>query len=69
MTVSAKTLIRPPLDTGERTELEISPRTLGIARQLATRVDVHGGIALIADYGHEGEKGDTFRVCFTHYFF
>lgn len=63
MTVSAKTLIRPPLSTGERTELEISPRTLGVARQLATRVDRHGGIALIADYGHEGEKGDTFRVC------
>ncbi|XP_050682841.1 protein arginine methyltransferase NDUFAF7, mitochondrial isoform X2 [Leptidea sinapis] len=60
-TPSAKLLIRPPLQA-DRTELEISPRALGIARQLAERVDVHGGLVLIADYGHEGEKGDTFRV-------
>lgn len=58
-----KVLLRPPLDSGDRTELEVSPRSLGIARQLAQRVDQYGGIALIADYGHEGEKGDTFRVC------
>lgn len=56
-------LIRPPLDTGDRSELEVSARALGLARQLAERVDQYGGIALIADYGHEGEKGDTFRVC------
>lgn len=61
-TNSVKMLIRPPLDNGDRTELEISARSLGLARQLAQRVDEHGGIALIADYGHEGEKGDTFRV-------
>lgn len=61
-TKPVKLLIRPPLDSGDRTELEISARSLGIARQLAHRVDEHGGIALIADYGHEGEKGDTFRV-------
>ena len=62
-TQSVRTLVRPPLDAGDRTELEISARGLGIARQLAHRVDEYGGIALIADYGHEGEKGDTFRVC------
>lgn len=61
-TASVKMLIRPPLSTGDRLELEISPRALGIARQLAHRVDAFGGLALIADYGHEGEKGDTFRV-------
>lgn len=55
-------LIRPPLDAGDRMELEISPRALGIARQLAQRVDEFGGLALIADYGHKGDKGDTFRV-------
>lgn len=62
-TQAVKMLIRPPLDSGDRTELEISARSLGVARQLAKRVDEHGGLALIADYGHEGEKGDTFRVC------
>lgn len=40
----------------------MSPKSLAVARQMAQRVDQHGGIALIADYGHEGEKGDTFRV-------
>lgn len=63
-TNAVKMFIRPPLDTGDKTELEISARGLGIARQLAERVDTYGGIALIADYGHEGENGDTFRVIY-----
>ncbi|XP_045504710.1 protein arginine methyltransferase NDUFAF7 homolog, mitochondrial [Colias croceus] len=65
-TQSVKLLVRPPLDAGDRTELEVSPRSLGIARQLAERVDQFGGLALIADYGHEGEKGDTFRAFHKH---
>ncbi|XP_046970965.1 protein arginine methyltransferase NDUFAF7 homolog, mitochondrial [Vanessa cardui] len=65
-TQSVRTLVRPPLDAGDRMELEISPRALGIARQLATRVDQYGGLALIADYGHNGEKGDTFRAFHKH---
>ncbi|XP_013171433.1 PREDICTED: NADH dehydrogenase [ubiquinone] complex I, assembly factor 7 homolog [Papilio xuthus] len=65
-TQSSKVLIRPPLDAGDRTELEISARSLGIARQLAQRVDQYGGLVLIADYGHEGEKGDTFRAFHKH---
>ncbi|XP_041969904.1 protein arginine methyltransferase NDUFAF7 homolog, mitochondrial [Aricia agestis] len=65
-TQSVRTLVRPPLDAGDRTELEISPRSLGIARQLAYRVDQDGGLALIADYGHNGEKGDTFRAFQKH---
>ncbi|KAI8440790.1 hypothetical protein MSG28_009115 [Choristoneura fumiferana] len=65
-TNSVKTLVRPPLDAGDRTELEVSARSLGIARQLAQRVDAYGGLALIADYGHEGEKGDTFRAFHRH---
>ncbi|KAG6461459.1 hypothetical protein O3G_MSEX012652 [Manduca sexta] len=65
-TQSVKMLVRPPLDSGDRTELEISARGLGVARQLAQRVDEFGGLALIADYGHEGEKGDTFRAFHKH---
>ncbi|XP_053616585.1 protein arginine methyltransferase NDUFAF7, mitochondrial isoform X2 [Plodia interpunctella] len=65
-TSAVKTLIRPPLETGARTHAEVSGRALGLARQLAQRVDEFGGIALIADYGHEGEKGDTFRAFHKH---
>ncbi|XP_049878295.1 protein arginine methyltransferase NDUFAF7 homolog, mitochondrial [Pectinophora gossypiella] len=65
-TASVKMLVRPPLDAGDRTELEISARSLGIGRQLAERVDQDGGLALVADYGHEGEKGDTFRAFYKH---
>lgn len=31
---------------------------------IADRIDEYGGFSLIMDYGHEGEKGDTFRVGF-----
>ncbi|XP_063538031.1 protein arginine methyltransferase NDUFAF7 homolog, mitochondrial [Cydia strobilella] len=65
-TNNVNNLIRPPLDGGDRTELEVSARGLGIARQLAQRVDGYGGLALIADYGHLGDKGDTFRAFHKH---
>ncbi|XP_023950556.2 protein arginine methyltransferase NDUFAF7 homolog, mitochondrial [Bicyclus anynana] len=65
-TQATRVLVRPPLDAGDRKALEISPRSLGIARQLANRVDQFGGIALIADYGHTGEKEDTFRAFHKH---
>ncbi|CAG9571874.1 unnamed protein product [Danaus chrysippus] len=65
-TQSVKVLVRPPLDAGDRMHVEVSPRGLGIARQLATRVDQYGGLALIADYGHDGEKEDTFRAFHKH---
>ncbi|CAB3225337.1 unnamed protein product [Arctia plantaginis] len=63
---AVRTLVIPPLDAGDKTELEISAKSLSIAKQLAHRVDMYGGIALIADYGHEGEKGDTFRAFHKH---
>lgn len=33
-----------------------------LVQQLARRVEEHRGAALIADYGHDGTKTDTFRV-------
>lgn len=65
-TPPVKMLIRPPIDEN-RTELEISMKGLAVARQLAERVDQNGGLVLIADYGHEGEKGDTFRVNMNYF--
>ncbi len=40
----------------------MSPDSAVLALELANRVAVDGGMALIADYGHEGENEDTFRV-------
>ena len=48
----------------EREEVEICPDAGLIAQQIATRLEGNGGIALIIDYGHEGEVCDTFRVSF-----
>ena len=33
-----------------------------MVQALSQRISEDGGCALIADYGHDGEKGDTFRV-------
>jgi len=47
----------------ERTDAEISPMTGIIVQQMAEFINTNGGSALLADYGHDGEKTDTFRVC------
>lgn len=31
-------------------------------QNICTHIKTHGGSALIGDYGHWGEKEDTFRV-------
>ncbi|XP_046669468.1 protein arginine methyltransferase NDUFAF7, mitochondrial [Homalodisca vitripennis] len=49
-----------------RDHVEICPRAGVIAQQLAQRLEEDGGIALIADYGHSGEKTDTFRAFKKH---
>lgn len=33
-----------------------------IIQRLACRIEKDGGAALVADYGHDGTKTDTFRV-------
>jgi len=32
-------------------------------QSMCKHLTTYGGSALIGDYGHWGEKGDTFRVC------
>ena len=44
------------------TNMEISPDSAQVVQALSERISEDGGCALIADYGHNGEKGDTFRV-------
>lgn len=35
---------------------------------IAKRIEEDGGFSLIIDYGHTGERNDTFRVCFSIHF-
>lgn len=44
-----------------RDQIEISPQANVIIDHLASRVEEDGGMVLITDYGHNGDKGDTFR--------
>lgn len=42
--------------------MEVCPEAGLIVQELANRVEIDGGFALFADYGHNGDKTDTFRV-------
>lgn len=43
--------------------MEVSPLAGMFVQDIASHINKHGGFALLADYGHNGEKEDTFRVC------
>lgn len=47
--------------------MEVCPDAGVIIQELSQRIALTGGAALIADYGHDGTKTDTFRVCITQY--
>ncbi|CAF0890222.1 unnamed protein product [Rotaria sp. Silwood1] len=46
----------------DRQHVEISPQRAMIMQSMCTHLMKYGGSALIGDYGHWGEKGDTFRA-------
>jgi len=49
------------------TEIETSPASLAIVRDLAGRLARQGGAALIVDYGHDRPgRGDTLQSVFRH---
>ncbi|GAX77852.1 hypothetical protein CEUSTIGMA_g5294.t1 [Chlamydomonas eustigma] len=50
---------RQDAQDGGLTELEISARAMALAETLAKRVGVHGGAALIVDYGKDGPYGNS----------
>ncbi|XP_062533431.1 protein arginine methyltransferase NDUFAF7 homolog, mitochondrial-like [Armigeres subalbatus] len=50
----------------ERTHIEVSFDTEAIIRQIGTRFEANGGFGLVVDYGHLGDKGDTFRAFKNH---
>lgn len=43
--------------------MEVCPEAGVVIQELSQRISLTGGAALIADYGHDGTKTDTFRVC------
>ena len=49
-----------------RDTVEISPAAWNTIRLIQDRIVQDGGLALIADYGHEGEDGDTLRAFCRH---
>uniref|UniRef100_A0AAG5D2M1 Protein arginine methyltransferase NDUFAF7 n=1 Tax=Anopheles atroparvus TaxID=41427 RepID=A0AAG5D2M1_ANOAO len=50
----------------DRNRVEISFEMEQIAQSLAVRMDAYGGFGLVIDYGHEGNKMDTFRSFKQH---
>ncbi|XP_053315767.1 protein arginine methyltransferase NDUFAF7, mitochondrial [Spea bombifrons] len=50
----------------ERGHVEVCPSAAVIIQRLAYQIKNYGGAALIVDYGHFGEKTDTFRGFHAH---
>ncbi|KAM9840402.1 protein arginine methyltransferase NDUFAF7, mitochondrial [Aulostomus maculatus] len=57
-TLASSTLVQA---NERRDHVEVCPEGGVIIQQLARRISQEGGAALIADYGHDGTKTDTFR--------
>ncbi|XP_040206626.1 protein arginine methyltransferase NDUFAF7, mitochondrial isoform X2 [Rana temporaria] len=50
----------------KRNHVEVCPEAAIIIQKLANQLTKYGGAALIADYGHSGDKEDTFRGFRSH---
>jgi SAM-dependent MidA family methyltransferase len=46
----------------------VCPEGGALLQKLAKRFEEDGGFLLMADYGHDGTKGDTFRVSQIYYY-
>ncbi|CAF1665886.1 unnamed protein product [Rotaria magnacalcarata] len=54
------------IDIKDRQHVEISPQRSVMMQNICAHIKTHGGSALIGDYGHWGEKEDTFRGFCKH---
>ncbi|KAM5164903.1 protein arginine methyltransferase NDUFAF7, mitochondrial isoform 2-T2 [Mantella aurantiaca] len=59
----AKTFVK---DDEKRNHVEVCPEAAIIIQKLASQLKKYGGAALVADYGHSGDKEDTFRGFRSH---
>lgn len=50
----------------KREHFEISPESILTIKEIAKRIEIDGGMALVADYGHDGDGTDTFRAYKKH---
>jgi NADH dehydrogenase [ubiquinone] 1 alpha subcomplex assembly factor 7 len=55
-------------DTAPGEVVEICPALPAIMQQISTRIQTHGGAALILDYGDWTSRGDTFQALKSHAF-
>jgi len=49
-----------------REHLELCPEAFKIMNHISERLEEDGGAAVVVDYGHSGEKTDTFRVSINY---
>ncbi len=46
--------------------VEVSPASIRVMAEIARRITVHGGAALVIDYAREGAMGDSFQAVRRH---
>ncbi|KAL3312147.1 NADH dehydrogenase [ubiquinone] complex I, assembly factor 7 [Cichlidogyrus casuarinus] len=67
VTLAQKTYLSLIPDLESRNVVEISPDSAALVQRIAQKIDkVKSGAALFIDYGHLGDKGDTFRAFSKH---
>ncbi|CDS41452.1 protein midA mitochondrial [Echinococcus multilocularis] len=65
-TIAASTYLPLAGDLSNKNYVEICPEAGAILQKIASRIATDGGSALISDYGHLGECGDTLRAFKDH---
>ncbi|KAL5111119.1 Protein arginine methyltransferase NDUFAF7 mitochondrial [Taenia crassiceps] len=65
-TIAASTYLPLAGNLSGRNCVEVCPEAGAIVQKLASRIATDGGSALISDYGHLGECGDTLRAFKDH---
>ncbi|XP_060081637.1 protein arginine methyltransferase NDUFAF7, mitochondrial-like [Ylistrum balloti] len=65
-TFPAKAFLKHIEPNDPRNHVEVSPVSGVVVMELAKRIEEEGGFSLITDYGHDGDKTDTFRAFKNH---